>query len=76
MMDQIIRDARIWQDGELVSADIAIKGQTIAATAPDLAEPRWGDGADRMGNATASGYGCIASGRGAAVIRSPCAAPE
>jgi cytosine/creatinine deaminase len=36
MMDQIIRDARIWRDGELVNADIAIKGETIAAIAPDL----------------------------------------
>ena len=36
MMDQIIRDARIWRDGELVNTDIAIKGETIAAIAPDL----------------------------------------
>jgi len=37
MMDQIIRDARILRDGELVNTDIAIKGETIAAIAPDLA---------------------------------------
>src|SRR6201984_2473948 len=36
MMDQIIRDARILRDGELVNTDIAIEGQTIAAIAPDL----------------------------------------
>jgi len=36
-MDQIIRDARIWRDGELVNTDIAIHGRTIAAIAPDLA---------------------------------------
>jgi cytosine deaminase len=36
MMDQIIRDARILRGGELVNTDIAIKGQAIAAIAPDL----------------------------------------
>jgi cytosine deaminase len=35
-MDLIIRDARILREGELVSADIAIQGQTIAAIAPAL----------------------------------------
>src|SRR5579863_2107053 len=36
-MDLIIRDARILRDGELVNADIAVRGQTIAAIAPALA---------------------------------------
>ncbi len=35
-MDLIIRDARILREGELVSADIAVQGQTIAAIAPAL----------------------------------------
>jgi cytosine/creatinine deaminase len=35
-MDLIIRDARILRDGELVAADIAIQGQTIAAIASAL----------------------------------------
>jgi cytosine deaminase len=36
MMDLIIRDARIQREGELVAADIAVQGQTIAAIAPAL----------------------------------------
>jgi cytosine/creatinine deaminase len=36
-MDLIIRDARILRDGELVGADIAVQGKTIAAIAPALA---------------------------------------
>src|SRR3984957_11528751 len=36
MMDLIIRDARMLREGELVSADIAIQGQTIAAIASAL----------------------------------------
>ncbi len=36
-MDLIIRDARILRDGELVNADIAVRGQTVAAIAPALA---------------------------------------
>jgi cytosine/creatinine deaminase len=35
-MDLIVRDARILRDGELVAADIAIQGQTIAAIASAL----------------------------------------
>jgi cytosine deaminase len=35
-MDLIIRDARILRGDELISADIAIQGQTIAAIAPAL----------------------------------------
>jgi dihydroorotase-like cyclic amidohydrolase len=35
-MDLIIRDACILRGGELVGADIAIQGQTIAAIAPAL----------------------------------------
>jgi len=35
-MDLIIRDARILRGGELVSADIAVQGQTIAAISPAL----------------------------------------
>ena len=35
-MDLIIRDARILREGGLVSTDIAIQGQTIAAVAPAL----------------------------------------
>jgi cytosine deaminase len=35
-MDLIIRDARILREGELVGADIAIQGQTIAAIASAL----------------------------------------
>src|SRR5882724_1493329 len=35
-MDLIIRDARILREGELVSADIAIQDQTIAAIASAL----------------------------------------
>jgi cytosine deaminase len=35
-MDLIIRDARILREGELVSADIAIHGQKIAAISPAL----------------------------------------
>jgi cytosine deaminase len=36
-MDLIIRNARILRDGELVDADIAVHGKTIAAIAPALA---------------------------------------
>jgi cytosine/creatinine deaminase len=36
-MDLIIRNARILRDGEIVDADIAVHGKTIAAIAPALA---------------------------------------